>query len=54
MESNNDFKNAKFSVIKDAISEGIKSGVSDKSVLDIMKEVETGMRKDGRLDGLGD
>ncbi len=42
-------KNAKFSVLKAAITEGMESGVSDKSVPDIMKEVEDRMRADGRL-----
>ncbi len=32
-----------------AIQEGIDSGVSDKSVFDIMNEVEKRMRADGRL-----
>lgn len=42
-------KNAKFSTLKAAITEGMESGVSDKSVPDIMKEVEDRMREDGRL-----
>jgi antitoxin ParD1/3/4 len=42
-------KNAKFSALKAAITEGMESGVSDKSVPDIMKEVEDRMRADGRL-----
>lgn len=42
-------KNAKFSVLKTAITEGMESGVSDTSVPDIMKEVEDRMRTDGRL-----
>ncbi|MEC3908108.1 type II toxin-antitoxin system ParD family antitoxin [Tamlana sp. 2201CG12-4] len=42
-------KNAKFSALKAAITDGMDSGVSTKSVLDIMKEVEEGMRADGRL-----
>jgi len=42
-------KKEKFSALKAAITEGMESGVSDKSVLDIMKEVEDRMRADGRL-----
>lgn len=42
-------KKAKFSALKAAITEGMESGVSDKSVPDIMKEVEDRMRADGRL-----
>ena len=42
-------KNAKFSVLKTAITEGMESGISDKSVPDIMKEVEDRMRTDERL-----
>ena len=42
-------KNAKFSALKAAITEGMESGISDKSVPDIMKEVEERMKADGRL-----
>lgn len=42
-------KKEKFSALKAAITEGMESGVSDKSVPDIMKEVEDRMRADGRL-----
>ncbi len=42
-------KNAKFSALKAAITEGMDSGVSDKSVTDIMKDVEKRMQADGRL-----
>ena len=42
-------KKAKFSALKAAITEGMGSGISDKSVPDIMKEVEERMRADGRL-----
>ena len=42
-------KNAKFSALKAAITEGMDSGISDKSVPDIMKEVEKRMQADGRL-----
>ncbi len=42
-------KKAKFSVLKAAITEGMDSGISDKSVPDIMREIEDRMRADGRL-----
>lgn len=42
-------KNDKFSALKAAITEGLESGISDKSVPDIMKEVEERMKADGRL-----
>ena len=42
-------RNAKFSVLKAAIADGMESGVSNKSVPDIMKEVEERMLADGRL-----
>lgn len=42
-------KNAKFSALKAAITEGVDSGISDKSVPDIMKKVEERMQADGRL-----
>ena len=42
-------KNDKFSALKAAITEGMESGISGKSVPDIMKEVEERMRADGRL-----
>ena len=42
-------KNAQFSALKAAITEGMDSGISDKSVPDIMNEVEERMRADGRL-----
>ena len=42
-------ENAKFLALKLAIQEGLSSGVSDKSVTDIMKEVESRLRADGRL-----
>jgi hypothetical protein len=32
-----------------AITEGMNRGLSDKTVLDIMKEVEEPMQADGRL-----
>ena len=42
-------ENTKFLALKQAIQEGLSSGVSDKSVTDIMEEVETRLRADGRL-----
>ena len=42
-------KNANFHALKSAIRTGIESGISDKSIPDIIKEVEISMRKDGRL-----
>lgn len=42
-------ENAKFQALKQAIQEGLSSGVSDKSVTDIMDEVESRLRADGRL-----
>jgi antitoxin ParD1/3/4 len=42
-------ENAKFLALKQAIQEGLSSGVSDKSVTDIMEEVESRLRADGRL-----
>ena len=41
--------NVKFLSLKNKLIEGIKSGVSDKSLPEIMKEVEARMREDGRL-----
>ena len=35
--------------LKAAIREGIESGVSDKTVPDIMEDVEARLRADGRL-----
>jgi antitoxin ParD1/3/4 len=42
-------ENAKFQALKRAIQEGLNSGVSDKSVTDIMEEVEARLRADDRL-----
>ena len=42
-------ENAKFLALKQAIQDGLSSGVSDKSVTDIMEEVESRLRADGRL-----
>ena len=42
-------QNAKFLALKAAIREGLRSGVSDKTVPQIMEEVEARLRADGRL-----
>jgi len=42
-------KKGKINALKSAIQTGLESGISEKSVLDIMKEVENRMRADGRL-----
>lgn len=42
-------QNAKFLALKAAIREGLSSGVSDKTVPQIMEEVEVRLRADGRL-----
>ena len=42
-------QNAKFRALKQAVQEGLDSGVGDKSVPRTMKEVETRLRTDGRL-----
>jgi len=39
----------KFRALKQAIQEGLDSGVSDKTVPRIMEEVEARLRADGRL-----
>ena len=41
--------NAKFLALKEAIQEGLDSGVSSKTVPQIMEEVEARLRADGRL-----
>ena len=41
--------NAKFISLKTKLIEGLESGVSSKSLPDIMKEVEARMREDGSL-----
>jgi|TARA_R110001599_G_scaffold353815_1_gene598838 antitoxin ParD1/3/4 len=41
--------NAKFHALKVAIQEGLDSGVSEKTVPQIMAEVEARLRADGRL-----
>ena len=42
-------ENAKFQAIKAAIQEGLDSGASKRTVSQIMAEVETRLRADGRL-----
>ncbi|MFY0598636.1 MAG: type II toxin-antitoxin system ParD family antitoxin [Cyclobacteriaceae bacterium] len=42
-------KNSKFIALKTAIQEGIDSGLSESTIPDIMKEVESKMKADGRL-----
>ena len=42
-------QNAKYRVLEAAIREGIESGVSDKTVPEIMEDVEARLRADGRL-----
>jgi antitoxin ParD1/3/4 len=42
-------QNARFKALKKAIQEGLDSGISNKSVTDIMEEVEARLRADGRL-----
>ena len=44
-----DQANSKFLSLKTKLIEGLESGISAKSLPDIMKEVETRMREDGRL-----
>ena len=39
----------KLQALKSAIHEGLESGVSDKTVPQIMKEVEARLRTDGRV-----
>ena len=39
----------KFHALKAAIQDGIDSGISDKQVPDIMREVEARLRADGKL-----
>ena len=41
--------NVKFLSLKAKLIEGLESGISAKSLPEIMKEVETRMREDGRL-----
>ena len=42
-------KNAKFLALKHALIDGIESGVSDKTLPEIMEAVEKRMKADGRL-----
>ena len=42
-------QNARFRALKAAIREGLSSGLSDKTVPQIMEEVEARLRADGRL-----
>ena len=42
-------ESAKFRALKAAIQEGLDSGVSDKTVPQIMQEVESRLQDDGRL-----
>ena len=42
-------KKGKFNTLKSAIQTGLESGISEKSIPDIMNEVEKRMRADGRL-----
>ena len=41
--------NAKFFALKQALNEGLKSGVSNKTLPEIMEAVEKRMKSDGRL-----
>ncbi|RKN80241.1 type II toxin-antitoxin system ParD family antitoxin [Ulvibacterium marinum] len=42
-------KHRQITELETALQEGLDSGISDKSVSDIMQEVEDRMRADGRL-----
>ena len=42
-------QNARFQALKIAIQEGLDSGVSEKTVTDIMEEVEVRLGANGRL-----
>jgi len=42
-------ENIKLQALKTAIQEGLDSGVSDKTIPQIMEEVEARLRADGRL-----
>lgn len=42
-------QNAKLWALKQAVQEGLDSGLSDRSVTDIMTEVESRLKADGRL-----
>ncbi len=42
-------KNTKYSTLKTAIAKGLESGISDSTIPDIMKKIESRMKEDGRL-----
>lgn len=42
-------ENTKYQALKAAIQEGLESGMSKRTVPQIMEEVETRLRTDGRL-----
>lgn len=42
-------KNAKFLELREAIQKGIDSGISERTLPEIMKEVEARLKADGRL-----
>lgn len=42
-------KNAEFLLAKNKLLKGLHSGVSDKSIPEIMEEVEARLREDGKL-----
>ncbi len=44
-----DQESAKFRTLKDAIQDGLDSGESDRTVSQIMQEVETRLKANGRL-----
>ena len=44
-----DQDSAKFQALKEAVQEGLESGVSDRTVPQIMEGVETRLRAKGRL-----
>jgi antitoxin ParD1/3/4 len=44
-----DQDNAKFQALKNAIEEGLSSADGDRTIPQIMKEVESRLRADGRL-----
>jgi antitoxin ParD1/3/4 len=42
-------KNTKFIALKSAIDEGLKSGVSERSIFEILGDKEAQLRRDGHL-----
>ena len=42
-------KNTKFLELREAIQKGIDSGISERTLPEIMKEVEARLKEDGRL-----